>query len=145
MPSPTTTIAHALKGVDFPCSREALLEYARRNQAETDAIDLLSSMPERSYRSMAEVFRGIKRAKEPEEEDEPIAAEPPPEPEDFYKEIRNPPPLAMPAPEPHQTEVLLAPWLWPWDIALRSWDNSLRSWELAWRLQTSWWKPPDSR
>lgn len=136
MTSPTTTIAHALKGVDFPCSREALLEYARRNEAAIDAIDLLSSMPERSYRSMAEVFRGIKRAREPEADDEPIAAEPPPEPEDFYKEIRDPPPLAMPAPEPHQTEIVLAPWLWPWDFAMRYWD-----W--AWRLQTSWWSPPD--
>ena len=135
MTSPTTTIAHALKGIDFPCSRGALLEYALRNKAETDAIDLLLSMPERSYGSMSEVFRSLKRVKE--DEDEQSAAELPPEPKDFYDEIRDPPPLSMPATEPHQIEVL-APWLWPWEIGLRYWDQ-------VWRLQTSWWKPPDRR
>lgn len=127
MTSPTTTtIAHALKGVDFPCSRDDLLAYARRNQAGSGAIELLSSVPERSYASMSDVVQALKRQT------------PPPEPADFYKEMGEPPPLAMPAPEPHRTEVMLTPWLWPWDFALRAW-------ELAWIAGTWWWSPSNRR
>lgn len=126
MTSPTATIAHALKGIDFPCSRDSLLDYARRRAAPGETIDLLAAMPDRSYQSMAEVFRGLKEAGVP-------ASALPPEPEDFYEEIQNPPPLALSAPEPHQDEVLMAPWWWWWNAALR-W------WELAWDWQKTWWR-----
>lgn len=124
MTSPTATIAHALKGVDFPCSRDGLVDYARRREAASATIDLLASMPERSYGSMSEVFRNMTKV--------------PPEPEEFYEEVGNPPPLAMPAPEPHQTEVVLSPWLWPWDF-------SIRYWQMICDVATAWWRPPERR
>lgn len=133
MTSPTATIAHALKGVDFPCSRDGLLEYARRNEAETGTIDLLSSMPERSYGSMSEVFRSLRKVREQRDEDEGAPGKIPPEPKDFYDEVDDPPPLAMPAPEPHQTEIMLSPLLWPWDF-------SIRYWQMVCDISTAWWK-----
>lgn len=135
MTSPTASIAHVLRGIDFPCSRDSMLDYARRKNAEADEIDLLSVLPDRDYRSMAEVFHGLRVARG-EADDGEIGVSPPPEPKDFYEEISNPPPLSVPVPDPRQE--VLAPWLWPWEIAM-TWVQS------ALRLQNLWWETHDKR
>lgn len=133
MTSPTATIAHVLKGIDFPCSRENLLEHARRANALDDEIDLLSNMPDRDYRSMSEVFHGLREARILGEEESidgsETDVEPPPEPRDFYDEITNPPPLTMPVPGDRQE--MVAPWMWPISLT--------QAWlQMTWEMQKRW-------
>lgn len=135
MTSPTASVAHVLRGIDFPCSRDSMLDYARRNNAEAEELDLLSAMPDRDYHSMAEVFHGLRVARLQADDGE-IGGTPPPEPKDFYEEISNPPPLSVPAPEP--TQEVLAPWLWPWEMSM-AWV------QFALRLQNLWWEAHNKR
>ena len=57
--SATGSIAHALKGVDFPCGRDGLVDYARRRGAGPDALATLERLPEQDYTSMADVFQAV--------------------------------------------------------------------------------------
>jgi Poly(3-hydroxyalkanoate) synthetase len=59
-------IAHLLKGIDFPRDRMEVIEHARRNNAGPDAIAALQALPDQAYRSMADVFRGMRAEKRPE-------------------------------------------------------------------------------
>ena len=51
------TIAEALKGIDFPCGKSGLVEFARKQGADPGAVAVLEDLPERDYADMAEVFR----------------------------------------------------------------------------------------
>ncbi len=81
--SATGSIAQALKGIDFPCGRDGLVDYARRRGADPDAVATLERLPEQNYTSMAEVFHAVggeHRGARPEPESRPAAAAvPPPE------------------------------------------------------------------
>lgn len=55
----TATIAQSLSGIDFPASRQDLVEHARKNSAENEVIDVLQQMPDEKYTSMADVFKGV--------------------------------------------------------------------------------------
>lgn len=57
-PSPITIVA-ALRGVDFPASKQELIDHARRKNPDDlpHAIDALRHLPEQQYDSIAEVER----------------------------------------------------------------------------------------
>lgn len=56
-----SNILHHLKGVDFPASRQNLIEQAQKNNAESDILDILKQMPDSQYQSMADVLKGVGR------------------------------------------------------------------------------------
>ncbi|MGE5475423.1 MAG: DUF2795 domain-containing protein [Bacteroidales bacterium] len=56
-----SNILHHLKGVDFPASKQGLIEQAQKNNAEGDIIDILRQMPDQQYQSMADVLKGVGR------------------------------------------------------------------------------------
>lgn len=55
----TATIAQALSGIDFPCDKQKLVEYAQKNNADSEVVDAIRQMPEAEYTSMADVFKGV--------------------------------------------------------------------------------------
>lgn len=58
-PKSTGTIAQTLSGIDFPADKNKLVEYARKNKADKDVIQVLEGMPDEQYTSMADVFKGV--------------------------------------------------------------------------------------
>lgn len=54
-----SNIAQHLKHIHFPCSKEDLVQQARKNQAEDDVLDVLRQMPEQEYKTMADVMKGV--------------------------------------------------------------------------------------
>ncbi|MBK8211994.1 MAG: DUF2795 domain-containing protein [Rhodospirillales bacterium] len=44
------------KGVDFPVSQTDLVEHAKENGADQGVFEVLSKMPRRPYRSMADLM-----------------------------------------------------------------------------------------
>lgn len=67
--SSPATVAHALKGVEFPQDKEGLVEYAEQHGAREDVVERIAMMPEAEYNSMADVFKGVGEANEGEEEE----------------------------------------------------------------------------
>ncbi|MBW7851448.1 MAG: DUF2795 domain-containing protein [Rhodospirillales bacterium] len=57
--SPTREVARQLEGIDFPCDKQKLVEYARRKGANQDTVSVLEQLPNERYTSMADVFKGI--------------------------------------------------------------------------------------
>lgn len=58
-PHATGTIAQALKGIDFPCGKDGLVDYARQQGADPDAVAVLERLPEQTYDSMSAVFHAV--------------------------------------------------------------------------------------
>lgn len=56
--SSPSNIAHYLKGIDFPATKEELIEYAEDNDAPDEVLDVLEYFPDETYHSMAEVMQG---------------------------------------------------------------------------------------
>lgn len=54
-----SNILHHLKGIDFPAGKDALMETARRNEADQDILDVLRQLPDTQYLSMADVLKGV--------------------------------------------------------------------------------------
>ena len=54
-----TEIAHAMKGIDFPARRDDILEAAKANGAEGEAIDNLSRIPDHDYDNVAQVMQAL--------------------------------------------------------------------------------------
>ncbi|MEW5726788.1 MAG: DUF2795 domain-containing protein [Pseudomonadota bacterium] len=79
-PSSTATIAQALGGIAFPCRKEGLIEYARAHHADPAALDVLGGIPDVSYESMADVFKGVGLAHGHQEFGKPEKAGEPPRP-----------------------------------------------------------------
>ncbi|QTP58829.1 DUF2795 domain-containing protein [Billgrantia antri] len=52
-------IAQALKGVEFPCDSQALLEQARANDAPQEVVEVLQEIPSREFETMADVQRAV--------------------------------------------------------------------------------------
>ena len=55
----TANIAQYLRGIDFPCTRDQLVDHCRRNNCPTDVINVLQSLPNRQFNSMADVMSGV--------------------------------------------------------------------------------------
>ncbi|MBD2256197.1 DUF2795 domain-containing protein [Pseudanabaena sp. FACHB-2040] len=48
-------ISKAIKGIDFPASKEDLIEHAKQNQADKEVIDLLENLSEDDFETVADV------------------------------------------------------------------------------------------
>ncbi|ALP68147.1 DUF2795 domain-containing protein [Paraburkholderia caribensis] len=59
-PSPID-VQKALAGVDYPATREKLVERARQNRANTDIVDLIDKLPDHNYDSPSAVSKEISR------------------------------------------------------------------------------------
>ena len=53
-------VAEAVVGAPFPCSKEQLLEHARRIGATEEALDTLLSLPDRVYQDPSEVMQWVR-------------------------------------------------------------------------------------
>jgi len=53
--SPSNVALH-LKGINFPAKKQNLVQQAKKNQAEDEVIQTIQKMPEREYRTMADVM-----------------------------------------------------------------------------------------
>jgi hypothetical protein len=63
MATNTAVVAQALHGIDFPADKSKLAEWARKNNADQDVLQVIEKMPETRYTSMADVFKGVGEAK----------------------------------------------------------------------------------
>jgi hypothetical protein len=54
-------IQKALTGVDYPTTREKLVECAKHNRANTDIVDLIDKLPDQNYDSPTAVSKAISR------------------------------------------------------------------------------------
>jgi hypothetical protein len=54
-------VEKALSGVNYPTTREKLVEQARKNHANTDIIDLVDRLPDHNFDSPAAVEKEISR------------------------------------------------------------------------------------
>ncbi len=52
-------VAHALKGVDFPCGKAELIEQAQANHAADEVIEVLNEFPQRQYETMADIQKAV--------------------------------------------------------------------------------------
>lgn len=48
-----------LKGVDYPASKEDLIEHARQQGADEDALSALEQIPDEQYETPADVSKAI--------------------------------------------------------------------------------------
>ena len=55
-------VTHHLKGMDFPASKEDLIQQARRNGAEGAVLEVLEAFPEDEFESMADVMKAYGEA-----------------------------------------------------------------------------------
>jgi hypothetical protein len=53
------SLVQALEGVQFPCDRTRLIEYARRQEASPRSMDALRALPDRQFRDMTELFSAL--------------------------------------------------------------------------------------
>ncbi|MBI2844750.1 MAG: DUF2795 domain-containing protein [Armatimonadetes bacterium] len=54
-PISAVEVATYLKGIDFPKSKRDVIECAEENNARQELIDFLEKLPDRQYKSMADV------------------------------------------------------------------------------------------
>ncbi|AXE96486.1 DUF2795 domain-containing protein [Paraburkholderia sp. 22099] len=54
-------VQKALHGVDYPTTREKLVEAARSNGANQDIVDLVGELPDKNYDSPAAVSKQLSR------------------------------------------------------------------------------------
>ncbi|CAA7613874.1 DUF2795 domain-containing protein [Magnetospirillum sp. UT-4] len=52
-------VTHALKGIDFPCSKQDIIKHAQQNNADKTVLDELNNLPDEQYASMADVMKGF--------------------------------------------------------------------------------------
>jgi hypothetical protein len=52
-------VTHALKGVDFPASKQQLIDHAQKQNADNVVLDELKNLPDQQYNNMAEVMKGF--------------------------------------------------------------------------------------
>jgi hypothetical protein len=55
----TANVTHALKGIDFPASKQQLIDHAQKQNAEDVVMDELRSLPDQQYNTMADVMKGF--------------------------------------------------------------------------------------
>ncbi|SOY67343.1 conserved hypothetical protein [Cupriavidus taiwanensis] len=54
-------LEQALRGLDYPATRGALVSAARDNNADDAIVDALLGIPEQNYRNAAEVAQAVAR------------------------------------------------------------------------------------
>lgn len=59
-----TEIAQALQGIDYPKSKDEIVEYARSHQQQDNPVvmSVLEHLPDREYGSMADLEKGVGQA-----------------------------------------------------------------------------------
>ncbi len=55
-PGSASNLAVHFKGMDFPANKADLLRHAQQNNAPQDVQNMINSLPERQYNSMADVM-----------------------------------------------------------------------------------------
>lgn len=50
------SLVQALEGINFPCNRSSIIEYAKRNDISPRAMDFLERLPDQQYASMGDLF-----------------------------------------------------------------------------------------
>lgn len=58
--SPPIETQKALKGMDYPSGKQAILEKARENNAPQEIIQILEDLPDREYENAADVSKEFK-------------------------------------------------------------------------------------
>ena len=53
------SVEKSLKGIDFPASKQDLINHAKKNNAPQEVLSILNDMPERQYQTAADVAKGI--------------------------------------------------------------------------------------
>ncbi|HEY9736772.1 MAG TPA: DUF2795 domain-containing protein [Trichocoleus sp.] len=48
-------IAKAIKGIDFPASRDDLVKHAKQNKADKEVMEVLENLPEDDFETVADV------------------------------------------------------------------------------------------
>ncbi len=109
--SPTSVVSQALEGLNFPCDRTRVVDFARRHHADTAVIAALKTIPDRQYADQNDVVMDLRRSQAPL---------PPPEPPDHQEVFQNPPPLSLSGQET-QREILVVPWLLPMQLWWEMW------------------------
>lgn len=59
MPQPVksaASLAHMLRGINYPAGKQSLLAQAQRWGADCDTLNMLQTMPDREYRSLDDVL-----------------------------------------------------------------------------------------
>lgn len=57
--NPFIDVQKALKGASYPADRNSLIDTAKANGADAEVLRRLQELPDRQYRSPAEVSRGV--------------------------------------------------------------------------------------
>jgi hypothetical protein len=52
-------LAHYLRGVQFPASKQDLKADAKKNQAPPEILKFIDELPDEQYRTMAEVMKAL--------------------------------------------------------------------------------------
>lgn len=52
-------VTHALKGIDFPASKQDIIKHAQGNNADQVVLEELQNLPDEQYNSMADVMKGF--------------------------------------------------------------------------------------
>jgi hypothetical protein len=52
-------LAHYLRGVQFPASKQDLKADAKKNQAPPEILKFFDELPDEQYRTMAEVMKAL--------------------------------------------------------------------------------------
>jgi hypothetical protein len=52
-------IANFLEGIDFPATKEDLVNHAEDNNAPMEVIHVLEDLPDQTYNNMADVMSGV--------------------------------------------------------------------------------------
>jgi len=50
------TLAHLLRGINFPAGKQRLLYQAQQNGGDCDVLNIIQQMPERDYASLDDVM-----------------------------------------------------------------------------------------
>jgi hypothetical protein len=53
-------VEHALKGIDFPKSKNEIVSYAQSKNASNDIVSGLQELPDRTYNNAADVAQEFK-------------------------------------------------------------------------------------
>ena len=63
MASIIAKVSKSLKGIHFPADREKVVEFAKKNMAPEDVMNVLEQMPNGEYDSMAGVWHAVSQEK----------------------------------------------------------------------------------
>jgi len=55
----TAKVSQYLEGLDFPCTKQQCIDYARSHQAPQDVMDVLERLPDRQFFSMASIWDAL--------------------------------------------------------------------------------------